>query len=72
MSLWESGEKRVDKLEVYSNTTTILTSAVFHRFLCGTCNISFKLDRRKGLKVDGGKKSELASRAISSPAKKGL
>jgi len=42
------------------------------RFLCGTCNISFKLDRRKGLKVDG-KKKELASRTIISvPVKKGL
>jgi len=42
------------------------------RFLCGTCNISFKLDRRKGSKVDG-KKKELASRTlISVPAKKGL
>jgi len=41
------------------------------RFLCGTCNISFKLDRRKGLKVEG-KKKELASRTISVPAKKGL
>jgi len=41
------------------------------RFLCGTCNISFKLDRRKGLKVDG-KKKELASRTISVATKKGL
>ena len=47
------------------------TSVSSPRFLCGTCNISFKLDRRKGLKVDG-KKKELASRAISVATKKGL
>ena len=51
----------------FGHTSVYLSS----RFLCGTCNISFKLDRRKGLKVDG-KKKELASRTISVPAKKGL
>jgi hypothetical protein len=41
------------------------------RFLCGICNISFKLDRRKGLKAGAGKKT-VAKRVGSASAKKGL
>ena len=69
----ESWEKGDDNLEVVFQQFWFCDENISFspRFLCGTCNISFKLDRRKGLKVDG-KKKELASRTISVATKKGL
>ena len=67
MSLWPSeGDRRRDRVEVSighaveiierSSKTQLFVNQSFLRFLCGTCNISFKLDRTKSAGED--KKTE--------------